>query len=530
MTADAARPTPAVLQAWLRTLWNVAPALWPMGVEATPFLSAEGLHLPVGHGDPRVTLAAAAHAGAHLVYSRPGADATGLRATARTLAGLLEDARIEWLAGRELPGLRRLWSSLHTVQPSDGNDAEMLMRRLARALADAQYTDPHPWIAKARRLCFLDPAQQVLRLRQFSGVRHVASLLGNDLGQMRLPLNAGHARPWPPYRDDNTWLWQHDAPPEPMAAKVAGGEGPAAGAAAQSTQDTVHAYPEWDQRIARERPAWVTVTERDAPRAARAENAAPAAAAQVCRSLAQAARARSAGDPRWLPRQSEGERLDLGALVRSCIAKRTAGGFDPRVHQRRQRGPDRADVLLMLDTSASSADVLPGSTGTVLDLTQAAARLCCDALHGAGHRCAVQAFSSAGRSAVTVQRVKDFDGPFAAAAVARLAALRSGQSTRLGAAIRHGTAALCREGTGRTRHLALLTDGDAHDIDVHEAGYLAADARRAVRDAQRHGVVVSCFCLQAADRAALSRIFGRGRHHTVRSPADLPAALGGLWR
>ncbi len=68
----------------------------------------------------------------------------------QALLGLLEDARIEALACRELPGLRRLWSAWHTVTPADGSDFETLMLLLARALIDPAYDDPHPWVRKGR--------------------------------------------------------------------------------------------------------------------------------------------------------------------------------------------------------------------------------------------------------------------------------------------------------------------------------------------------------------------------------------------
>lgn len=530
----AAPPTAAVLGAWLRTLWNLAPRVWPLAADDAPFIAEDGLHLPLGHADERHTMAAAAHAGAHTVYSRPGANTVGLGATTRVLAGLLEDARVEWLAGRELPGLRRLWAAQHTVEPGDGDDAETLMRRLTRALADERYADPHPWVAKGRRLFFLDGAQQVLALRQFEGARQAASMLGNDLGQMRLPLNARTYRPWPAYRDDNRWLWAPATPPEALGTGPDRdpGDTPPQGGPAPPLGGTTHRYPEWDQRIGRLRHDWVTVTE-TVPLVHRARTLPPGLQTDdgTRQRLNRAARAHRLGAPRWLRRQPEGETLDIDALLRSWLSRWTGEAFDPRVYRQRVRQTGAACVLLMLDTSASSADRLAGSGHTVLALTQVAARLCAEALQQAGHRCAIHGFSSEGRTRVSVQRVKDFDTPWDAACTERLCALDSAASTRLGAAIRHGTAGLLRHaGPPRQRHLAVLTDGQAHDIDVHEAGYLDEDARHAVQEAQHQGVTVSCFSLQAHDIGAVTRTFGAGRHHRVRSPADLPAALARLWR
>lgn len=522
-------PTTAMLQAWLRTLWDIAPPLHPVPAADTPFLGPAGLHLPIGHPSDDLVLAAAAHAGAHLVYSRPGAAVESLRPTSRALAGLLEDARIEWLAGRELPGLRRLWASLHTASPADGASAEALMQRLARALADERYVDPHPWVAKGRRLMFLDDGQQVLALRQFEAVRQAASRLGNDLGQMRLPLNARTYRPPGGYRDDNQWLWAADEPPEARAPEDGGGScaDRAATVVATSPDERTRHYPEWDRRIACHRPDWATVVERVAPSVAGVPPV-PGNADTLRRRLGDALKHRHGPARRRLRHQPDGDGLDLEALVRSWTGHAAGNTFDPRVHTRALPQPRPADVLLMVDTSASSADAPRPGAPSLLQTAREAARLCGQALEHAGHGCAIQAFCSDGRAAVQVERVKDFGDPMDARCAARLAGLRSRWSTRLGAAIRHGTRALLDHTASRARHLVLITDGEPNDIDVFEPHYLAEDARQAVREARRSGVRVFCFSLQTADSTVLRRIFGARQHSGIVQARQLPLALARL--
>lgn len=519
------RPTVPMLQAWLRTLWDIAPALAAVPAGDTPFLSPLGLHLPIGESPGDLVLAAAAHAGAHLVYSRPGAAVGALRPTSRVLAGLLEDARIEWLAGRELPGLRRLWASLHTASPADGTGADALLGRLARALADERYVDPHPWVAKGRRLMFLDDGQQVLALRQFDAVRQAASLLGNDLGQMRLPLNARTHRPPGGYRDDNRWLWEAEDAPEAFAPETPSDTaGEAAAASASAGDERTRLYPEWDRRIACHRPDWATVIERVAPSTAVAPDTAPGADT-LRRRLGETLKHGPAR--RRLRHQPDGDGLDLEALVRSWTGREAGDAFDPRVHTRSTPHSRPADVLLMVDTSASSADATCPGGPSLLQTARDAARLCGEALEHAGHGCAIQAFCSDGRAAVCVERVKDFGDPMDARCRARLAGLRSRWSTRLGAAIRHGTRALL-ERAPRARHLVLITDGEPHDIDVFEPHYLAEDARQAVREARRQGVRVFCFSLQPAGGAVLRRIFGALQHSDIVQARQLPQALARL--
>src|SRR4051812_2906153 len=107
--------TRSQLTPYLRSLWNIAPALLETpaaNAPPRPFLSPLGVHLPNLRAQPHGAdwyQAAAAHAAAHLVFSNHRFDVARMAPIQQALLGLLEDARVEWLAARELPGLRRLW-------------------------------------------------------------------------------------------------------------------------------------------------------------------------------------------------------------------------------------------------------------------------------------------------------------------------------------------------------------------------------------------------------------------------------------
>ena len=148
-------PRSQAIQRYLRLLWPQAPDAVELGAREgqPPHLIGRVLHLPaqvpvrgvLSHGAWHH--AAAAHAAAHLAFSPPVFDGRGLGPIVRALMGVLEDARVESLVDRELPGLTRAWRSLHTVHSGDGNGFETLLQRLARALIDPGYDDPHAWIA-----------------------------------------------------------------------------------------------------------------------------------------------------------------------------------------------------------------------------------------------------------------------------------------------------------------------------------------------------------------------------------------------
>jgi len=253
----------ATLSQWLRLLWDMSA---PVRLDsALPYIAQGVIHLPSG-SHWREPSAAASHAAAHLVYSPPSFNGEGLGPIARALVALLEDARVEALAMRELPGLARLWRPLHTASPATGAGFEALMQRLARALADPGYDDPDPWVRKGRALFFLDATLGLLALRTPADVRKAAVLLGNDIGQMRLQFNAKTYRPAPAYRDDHRWMWAADVLTQvPPPAVAAGGDVLDDHDPAVDTNEVVTHHPEWDHLISRVRADWCRVVERPAP-------------------------------------------------------------------------------------------------------------------------------------------------------------------------------------------------------------------------------------------------------------------------
>jgi hypothetical protein len=191
-------------------LWNVKPRFRKTSVvrmSAVPrriSLAAGFIGMPESfagfeaeHADA-VYLAAAAHAGAHLIHSGVQFPAGKLKPVQIALASLIEDARVEALALRDLPGLRRLWMPFHTVSPASQTTAARLMMRLSRALLDPTYDDPDAWVSKGRALF----AATADRIGDPAISREIGGLLGNDLGQMRLQFNANSYVVEPVYRDD----------------------------------------------------------------------------------------------------------------------------------------------------------------------------------------------------------------------------------------------------------------------------------------------------------------------------------------
>jgi nitric oxide reductase activation protein len=546
----------------LRALFDVEPKLLPVEhglATRRPFLSNLGLHLPEAGRALRGPLArswydaAAAHAAAHLRHSTQRFERGSLKPIQTALLGLLEDARIEALACAEMPGLRRLWLQFHTVEASHGSGFVVLMLRLARCLLDPQRTDPHPWVVKARRLFFeaSDDGRQPLLL-QSAVLRDMGSRLGNDIGQMRLQFNAREYVVEPSYRDDNEHLWQVDADAQPQAQVAADAlplppddatdeeidQDAASGAPAprplhveagaggpERSMLATHQYPEWDRLIGDYRSAWCTVLEgRPAPGDPSALQACVNGNAMLLARLERVMRAGRLRERVKLRAQLRGDELDIDAAVRSAIERRTRHSPGQKVHQRIARRERDIAALLLIDSSTSSADPARGGTGTVLQLACEAALLTSFTLGRAGDRCAIHAFCSNGRHEVRYDEAQGFDEELGAPALARLAGVQARFSTRIGAALRHASARLAAQ-PQRRKLLLLITDGEPHDVDIFDRRYLVEDARRAVREAARVGIVVFCVSLDAAADEWVRAICGAGHYRVLDRIEALPRVL-----
>jgi nitric oxide reductase activation protein len=282
-------------------------------------------------------------------------------------------------------------------------------------------------------------------------------------------------------------------------------------------------YPEWDVQRRCYRKDWCSVREIEP----RLKDAAPAAVPlgrELRRSLARL----GMGLDRYR-RQAQGDDVDIDAAIEARVEALAGSAPDEAVYLDSLRRRRDLAVLLLLDVSGSSAE--PAATGkTVHEQQRAVAAALTLALHEIGDRVALYAFHSMGRSAVHVVPVKRFDESPDSLVMRRLHSLVPGAYSRLGAAIRHGTAVLSERGGTSRRLLVVLSDGLAYDHG-YEPAYGAADARRALAEARREGV--GCLCLSigaGTDAEALRRVFGSAAHATFPVPARLPHAIGPLFR
>jgi hypothetical protein len=285
-------------------------------------------------------------------------------------------------------------------------------------------------------------------------------------------------------------------------------------------------YPEWDVTRKRYRRAWCTVREVEPQIKASFFEATPPLddAIGVRRPLS-----RLGMGLHRLHRQPQGDDIDIDAAVEARVEVLAGSVPDEAVYLDSLRRRRDLSVLLLLDVSGSSAE--PGTVGrTVHEQQRVAVANLTVALHDLGDRVALYAYYSQGRSAVSVVPVKRFDDHLDSRVMKRLNSLEPGAYSRLGAAIRHGSAVLeARGGTSR-RLLVVLSDGLAYDHG-YERAYGAADSRRALTEARRRGTGCVCLTIGAGtDVQSLRRVFGNTAHATIARPDQLAGVIGPLFR
>ncbi|MCP9625565.1 VWA domain-containing protein [Rhodopseudomonas palustris] len=548
------------LKTFVTALWGRAPLLrsLPPADTAIPrraSIAGPLIRLPDVYrgfeGDAAWSLyrAAAAHAHAHLVLGGDCFIVGKLKPLQIVLVGLIEDARIETLAMRQLPGLRRLWAPYHTAKPAGIATAPALLARLSRALFDPEYQDDDGFVAKGRALF----AQALPRLHDPAISREIGMLLGNDLGQMRVQFNAKTYVVEPVYRDDNLGLWDFDEPPQANAEvlemfvdaarieqqeaedaprqenQTPDGEAGKARPVAPDQRGTVLAtYPEWDRRHGIERPDWTTVREVAAVRGHPQRIIEALDRADALRGrVAQLVRGLRVGRSIRLNRQHDGHDLDLDAVIDAGLALRTGQDPDPRVFRSSTSKHRDLATLLLIDTSQSTSDRLP-SGATVLDVERLAVAVLAEAMQTLQDPFGLLAFASDGRDDVKLTTVKAFGESYGMDSMARLDGLAFGYSTRLGTALRHAGTVISEHNSFR-KLLLVLTDGEPSDIDVDDPADLIEDARRAVMHLHARGIDSFGVVLGSGGMNAAARIFGRGNTMLVHRVEDLPSRLSELY-
>ena len=565
------------LNFYLRALWGRDFFVRPSAADHEgfrPYIEHRVLYMPDALDDIgtvrglEVYRATAAHMAAHLCYTQRPIAAGDLSPAQRFFIGHIEDARVECCAVRQFPGLRQLWRSLLRWPPENQPEHATVveLERLALMLLDENvrgadsdlnvFADRfHRHVEKSRHDQNYSRHLGMELFRFFADRRQMPGI--GELQRLRIP-----------YRDDNRFPWDAEevgwksgvqyfpASQRQVRRKVSivemaneiDVEG--AGDDAQeiwSCETEVFPYEdhgisyneregrepvsdpcryrEWDYQLQLHRPDWVTVFER---RQSRGDPGVIDDILDEYRHLAgRIKRIIDLLSPQGVQRlrnMEDGDEIDLNAAVEAMVAIRMGDQPSPHITMRNVINRRDLAVVLLLDLSESTNDVVAESDKTVLQLTREAAALLSLAIDGIGDPFAVHGFASDGRHDVQYYRFKDFSQPFDDLARSRLAGMTGGLSTRMGAALRHAGYHLSRQ-PQRRKLILLVTDGEPADIDERDPQHLRHDARKSVEELSAQGVLSYCLTLDPHADDYVKRIFGETGYTIVDNMGQLPERL-----
>lgn len=226
----------------------------------------------------------------------------------------------------------------------------------------------------------------------------------------------------------------------------------------------------------------------------------------------------------WLKAQQDGDEIDLDQWVRQEADRVIGGPVAPRGLYRAQVNRQRDLACLLLADLSLSTDAHASDHARVIDVIRDSLFLFSEALSATGDRFALFGFSSLKRGNVRFHHLKGFDERYDGKVRGRIAAIKPGYYTRMGAAIRHASALMVKQ-KSQQKLLLLLTDGKPNDLDQYEGRYGVEDTRVALMEARRLGLRPFCVTIDREANDYLPHLFGIGGYVVISDPEDLPREL-----
>jgi nitric oxide reductase NorD protein len=222
-------------------------------------------------------------------------------------------------------------------------------------------------------------------------------------------------------------------------------------------------------------------------------------------------------------RQTQGDEIDLDALIEALADARDGSEMSDRLFVRMHRAERNIAVTFLVDMSGSTQ-------GWINEAEREALILLCEALELLGDRYAIYGFSGTTRKRCELFRIKTFDERYDDEVKARISGIRPQEYTRMGFAIRHMTK-LLNQVEAKTRVLVTLSDGRPDDyFDVYRGVYGVEDTRMALQEASRTGIHPFCITLDREARDYLPHMYGAARYIILDDVRQLPLKVTDIYR
>ncbi|MDR4513820.1 VWA domain-containing protein [Nitrosomonas sp.] len=220
--------------------------------------------------------------------------------------------------------------------------------------------------------------------------------------------------------------------------------------------------------------------------------------------------------------QLDGVELDMDALVRSQSDLHANGNCSDQIYMKSQRQARDLAIAILVDVSLSTDSWIGGRR--ILDVEKEALVTLATGLSACRDTFAIYTFTSRKRDFVRVAAVKDFNEAYNDKTLRRIASLRPGYYTRMGAALRH-TQNLLNQRPERNRLMLLLSDGKPNDLDYYEGRYGIEDTRHAILEARKSGLSVFGITVDRKAQDYFPYLFGKGGYAIVNRPDRLSQVL-----
>ncbi len=219
----------------------------------------------------------------------------------------------------------------------------------------------------------------------------------------------------------------------------------------------------------------------------------------------------------------DGDEFDYRALLDYALDRRAGILPSDRLYIKRVKQRRDVAVLLLVDLSRSTANTVPGSDATVLEVEKEAIVILTQALGVLGDTFAIAGFSGNGRLGVDYFRLKDFEENLSDAVRRRIGAVSAQRNTRMGAAVRHAAVQLERV-PARVRLLIILGDGFPNDLD-YKRQYAVEDTRRALFELKSRSIYTHAITVNQTADPELDNLYGNIHHSVISDVRQLPDKL-----
>ncbi len=393
----------------------------------------------------------------HMCYSSEPISAEQLSPAQMFFIGLIEDARVEYKAIYDFPGLKKLWTTLLKIADDDDEPEHptmLVLEHFALMLMDETVSSEDAELnAVAEK--FHSEIEDNQDNNQFSW--HLGLDVFNIFATRKaVPSLRILERIRIPYRDDNRYVWEFEeftwnTQVEYMPAsqrqvrrqvsviemanevdcELAGDDAQEIWTCStnmrpyeddltdeqisfndmwgkEPVSDPFH-YQEWDYQIQLHRPDWATVYERRQPKGDPEDiHDILTEYRPIAHRIKQIIDLLTPEGVQRVRNMEDGDEIDLNAAVDAMISIRMGEQPNPRITMRNILKTRDLSAIVLMDLSESTNEAMAGSDKTILQLTREAATLVSTAIDGIGDPFALHGFASDGRHDVQYYRFKDF--------------------------------------------------------------------------------------------------------------------------